>query len=356
MTAAPELRYGIWGLVRSTFGAHGHPEEPAQTSWPRLRDQVLEAERLGFHSTLLAHHTRSAGRRGENLDAWTVAAALASITERIELIAAIKPYVYHPVFLAKMALQIEEISQGRFAINFVNAHDKDEIENAGLVFPEHDERYAVGREWLGIVRDMWERDIDKIEGKYYSIHDYALYPRGQFRPRPRIYMGGESDAGRAVVNELADTWFLNAVTEDVAAANIAEIKTRRRKGEPLRFGLPAFVIMAETDAEAKQKFADLLDLANGDGSARRVAGGSAGSGDRVLEAMAGSRRRTSLGSRGGTNAGLIGSYDTIANKLVGFNELGIELFMLSFQPFEQEMRVFAGEVMPRVARLRGEAA
>jgi alkanesulfonate monooxygenase SsuD/methylene tetrahydromethanopterin reductase-like flavin-dependent oxidoreductase (luciferase family) len=42
------------------------------------------------------------------------------LTSRIEIITAIKPYLYHPVVLAKMALQIENISRGRFAINVVN--------------------------------------------------------------------------------------------------------------------------------------------------------------------------------------------------------------------------------------------
>ena len=47
--------------------------------------------------------------------------ALAAVTSRIEIIAAIKPLLYHPVVLAKMALGVEDISRGRFAINLVNA-------------------------------------------------------------------------------------------------------------------------------------------------------------------------------------------------------------------------------------------
>jgi alkanesulfonate monooxygenase SsuD/methylene tetrahydromethanopterin reductase-like flavin-dependent oxidoreductase (luciferase family) len=57
----------------------------------------------------------------DQLEAWTASAALAGLTNRVEIITAIKPYLYHPVVLAKMALQIENISRGRFAINLVNA-------------------------------------------------------------------------------------------------------------------------------------------------------------------------------------------------------------------------------------------
>jgi alkanesulfonate monooxygenase len=58
-----------------------------------------------------------------------------------------------------------------------------------------------------------------------------------------------------------------------------------------------------------------------------------------------------VGTNGGTAAGLVGSYDTVADRILRFHEAGIELFMLQFQPFESEMRRFAHEVRPRVARL-----
>ena len=57
-----------------------------------------------------------------------------------------------------------------------------------------------------------------------------------------------------------------------------------------------------------------------------------------------------VGSNGGTAAGLVGSYDAVAARIRQFNEIGIETFMLQFQPFEAEMRRFAAEVMPRVKR------
>lgn len=345
------LRYGIWALVYGSAGVRHHPDEPLDASWDRISRQVLEAEALGYDSVLVAQHTISTrGEHDDHAEAWSTASALAALTDRIEIIAAIKPYLYHPVFLAKMALQIEEISRGRFAINFVNAFNKPEVENAGLVFPDHDERYAYGREWLDIVRQLWSGGVESFDGKYFSVRDYRLLPQDKFRSRPVIYMGGESAPGKALVNDMADIWFLNAVPEEVAAGHIADMRSRRRLGSPLRFGIPPFVVARETDAAADDELALLLELANAPGerwaaSVGRVdpkatMGGSSSDG-----------RRTTLGFRGGTNAGLTGSYDTVARKILRFNELGVELFMLSFQPFEEEMRRFAHEVMPRVERL-----
>jgi alkanesulfonate monooxygenase len=55
-----------------------------------------------------------------------------------------------------------------------------------------------------------------------------------------------------------------------------------------------------------------------------------------------------VGSNGGTAAGLVGSYETVAGRIRQFHAAGIELFMLQFQPFEAEMRRFAEKVIPLV--------
>jgi alkanesulfonate monooxygenase len=56
-----------------------------------------------------------------------------------------------------------------------------------------------------------------------------------------------------------------------------------------------------------------------------------------------------VGTNGGTAAGLVGSYETVAARIGEFCDAGVELFMLQFQPFEAEMRRFAAEVRPLLA-------
>lgn len=55
-----------------------------------------------------------------------------------------------------------------------------------------------------------------------------------------------------------------------------------------------------------------------------------------------------VGTNGGTAAGLVGSYDTVAERIRQFHQAGIETLLLQFQPFEREMRRFAAEIIPRV--------
>src|SRR3954467_8044457 len=174
MTIAP-LRFGIWALVHGPRAAHQDPEEPYDASWERNRDLILAAEELGYDSTLIAQHTINPHQEDlDQLEAWSAAAALAALTDRIEIITAIKPYLYHPVVLAKMALGIEHISRGRFAINLVNAWNRPELEKAGIGFPEHDERYVYGREWLSVVEPLMRGQSLTHVGSNFKVDDYTL--------------------------------------------------------------------------------------------------------------------------------------------------------------------------------------
>ena len=186
-------------MVHGSRGAYGDPEEPYDASWERNRALVLEAEQLGYDLTLFAQHT--VNPRDDSLDElepWTAAAALAALTQRIELVVAIKPLLYHPVPLAKLALQIEHISRGRLALNVVNAWNKAEFEDAGITFPPHHERYQYGREWLGVVEPLLRGERVHHEGPHFRVRDYMLRSAGIHRPRPRIYTGGASASRTAM--------------------------------------------------------------------------------------------------------------------------------------------------------------
>jgi alkanesulfonate monooxygenase len=349
MTSPP--RFGVWALVHGSRGAFHDPEEPFDASWHRNKHLVLEAEALGFESTLIAQHTANPyDDEWDELEAWTAAAALAALTSRIEIIAAIKPPLYHPVVLAKMAQQIEHIAGGRFAINLVNAWNRPEYEKAGIPFAEHDERYAYGMEWIGIVEALLRGERVSRAGRHFTISDYQIRPVDPYRPRPLIYVGGESGPAQDLVSRYGDVWFINGQSRENVARLIESAKSRPRAGEALRFGLSAFVIARETAAEAEAAFARLVTLSAQDAAIR--ARQRANTDPKVvMKHCHAAQTAPVIGTNGGTAAGLVGSYDEVAARIAGFHATGIETFMLQFQPFEAEMRRFAAEVIPRVRRL-----
>jgi alkanesulfonate monooxygenase len=349
MTAHP-LRFGIWALVHGSRAAYQDPEEPYDASWERNRDLVLAAERLGYDSTLVAQHTINPHQEDlDQLEAWSAAAALAALTSRIEIIAAIKPYLYHPVVLAKMALQIENISRGRFAINLVNAWNRPELERAGIGFAEHDARYAYGKEWISVVSRLLQGERLTYKGSHFDVRDYALRPKDLYRPRPLIYVGGESEPARALVADHGDVWFINGQPLADVSGLIADVAARPRYSQPLRFGLSAFVIARETSELAAAAHERLLDLAAKDAPLKAIQKQNTDPKVVMMQTMQKSPR---VGSNGGTAAGLVGSYDEVAARIRAFNDVGIELFMLQFQPFEAEMERFALEVIPRVRQAK----
>jgi len=340
-------RFGIWLPVYGNWAGTDPGRERHDASFDRSRRLLLEAEELGFETALLAEHIiNPLDNNLDQLETWTATAALAALTSKIELIAAVKPTLFHPVVLAKLALGIEEISGGRFAINLVNAWYRPELERAGIRFAEHDERYAYGREWLQVVRGLISGARVNFSGKYFNVTDYTLRPASRHRARPRIYVGGESEPARNLAAELGDVFFNNGWPVGQIRANIADVARRPRSGAPLRFALSAFVIARETEEEAQEvehelarvgQFQDLTHLL--------------GSADPKAVMFQSARKYPHIGTNGGTAAGLVGSYDQVAQRILAFQEIGIDTFVLQFQPFDEEQRRFAHEVIPRVHRL-----
>jgi alkanesulfonate monooxygenase len=343
-------RFGIWAPVSGAVGSLFHPEDPPDASWERNRRLILEAEALGYDSTLVAQHLFHVRDDERNqLETWTACAALAALTERIEIIAAVKPALFHPAVLAKMATQIEEISHGRFAINLVNAWFKPEFERAGIPFAPHDARYAYGAEWLRVFRALSDGSRVKFAGEHFQIDGYQLRPAGRYRERPLIYAGGESEPARALAAESVDVWFMNGQPIAQVRALIADMVSRPREGAPLRFAMSAFVIARATDDEAAAAHAAAIELARQDAPLLQRTLAQADPANVMFKPL-GAGEVPQVGTNGGAAAGLVGSYETVAARIRDFAEAGVELFMLQFQPFEAEMRRFAAEVRPRLTQ------
>lgn len=348
-------RFGVWANVHGTFASLSHPEEKVDASWQRVREQIVLAEKLGFDSTLIAQHTMNPlGEDLDQLDAWTAAAAAAALTEKIEIIAAIKPSIIHPTVLAKQALGIEEISRGRFAINVVNAWWKPDLERSGIGMLPHEQRYAYGTEWLKVVSQLMQGERTSLRGDFFNVDDFVLRPARSWRNRPHIYLGGESEPARALAAQEADVLFLNGQLEESALPLIADLRRRARPAAlaPIRFGMAAFVIAAESDADAEEILhwqwqLDAQDKARAGNMIERFLEQT----DQHSVMWQNLSNRPHIGPNGGTAAGLVGSYDTVAERIVRWNHLGIETFMLAFQPFEKGMEIFAQEVLPRVRHL-----
>jgi alkanesulfonate monooxygenase len=123
---------------------------------------------------------------------------------------------------------------------------------------------------------------------------------------------------------------------------IEDLRARPRGGRPLRFGLSAFVVARDTEAEALAELDYLQSLS--DAESRPEISGGTDPKTQMYKVLSGTKR---IGSNGGTLAGLVGSYEQVAERIAAFHEAGIELFMLQFQPIDAELDRFADKIIPQ---------
>src|ERR1700723_4516218 len=126
-------------------------DENMQANWAYVKRLAQRSEELGFDLTLIAELNLNdiKGVEAPSLDAWSTTAALAAVTERLELMVAVRPTFHNPALLAKQAASIDVMSGGRLTLNVVSSWWKDEATKYGVHFDEHDDRYERPSEGLG---------------------------------------------------------------------------------------------------------------------------------------------------------------------------------------------------------------
>src|SRR5439155_907296 len=188
-----------------------------------------------------------------SLDAWSTAAALAAVTERLELMVAVRPTFHNPAILAKQAANIDQISNGRLSLNVVSSWWKDEARRYGIAFDEHDDRYARTAEWLSVIDAAWREPKTTFKGTYYQVDDLVVEPKpvaSRTRPRPVIYAGGESAKAKEVISRQCDAYVMHGDPPERIAPKIADLSARRDALglPPMTFGVAAYAIVRDTDA------------------------------------------------------------------------------------------------------------
>src|SRR5438270_334031 len=177
------MRFGFWMPV---FGGwlRNVEDEGMPATFAYQRELAQQADRDGWDVTLIAELNLNdiKGPEADCLEAWTTAAALAPLTERLELMAAVRPNFRLPALVAKEAATIDRISNGRFTLNVVSAWWETEARQYGATWIEHDERYARTEEFLAVLKGMWTKDEDFLKGSRLgtkvSLEDYRVSIRG----------------------------------------------------------------------------------------------------------------------------------------------------------------------------------
>ncbi len=359
------MRYGFWLPV---FGGwlRNIDDEGMPATWDYVRDLCVHAEALGYDLTLIAelHLNDIKGPEAPSLDAWTTVAALAAVTRTLELMVAVRPTFHNPALLAKHAANIDRISQanggGRLTLNVVSSWWKDEALRYGIAFDEHDDRYARTAEWLDVLDGCWSRQHTSYQGRFYKVDDNLLSPKPlpsrtysrapEGAGRPTLYAGGESETAKDLIAAKCDAYLMHGDDPRTIAAKVQDMQHRRAQHPhlpPLVFGVTGYCIVRDSAAEANREVDRITAAPDPSTSPAGFANFEQWTTGSKLEKKL-SLRDYCVSNRG-LHSGLIGTPETVRQRLADFEGAGCSLVLLQSSPQHDEMTRFAREVMERRA-------
>lgn len=232
--------------------------------------------------------TPQTGRSGISyqFEPFTLLSAIARETKNIGLVATVNTNYDQPYNVARRFASLDHLSNGRAGWNIVSSFSEHTAKNFGIKEPRgHEERYERAEEFVEVAKALWNTWDDdafdhpnraegvfydpssshplKHEGKYYSSEGLLDLPR-PIQGHPVFVQAGNSETGREFAARVAEMTYCSATSLEVAQAYYADVKSRMakydREEDQLKIAPGLSVVVAESDAEAQDKFNELQNL------------------------------------------------------------------------------------------------
>ncbi|ACE84093.1 LLM class flavin-dependent oxidoreductase [Cellvibrio japonicus] len=320
---------------------------------PQMLARALD--HLGYTGYLLAIGAGGA-------DMWTTAAALAQHTERVKFLVAAYAGVTSPLQLASQAATLDKLSKGRLVINAILGETR--IALAHGLFLEHDERYAMAEEYWSLFRQLFSGEQTTFEGKYIRARGAQLQVESVQQPHPELFFAGSSDPAIQLAARQMQTYLTWGEPVEMAAEKIQRVKEEAGKlGRTLKYGMRLHLIVRDTDELAwaetqriydgfdKEKIEVALKVrATSDSvgvqrTTELVKNKSLSKDAREFEVAPNLWAGYTLTGKGPGTA-LVGSPQTVADRLLEYYNAGIDTFILSGSPRLEEAYRVAEQVFP----------
>jgi probable F420-dependent oxidoreductase len=292
-------------------------------SWQEARDAAVEFEALGFDSVWACDHLYGVPLPNlPILEAWSLLAAVAAITERVELGTLVTPpFFRNPAVLAKQIATVDQIAGGRVIAGLGAGWLQAEFEGYGCPFPPLRERMRALDETAELLRRMWSEERVRFEGRFARAADVVCEPKPPRRV-PLLIGGGGERVLMGIAARRADIWNNLAVFQAQLGAKIEALRRRcdevGRDFAEIAVSQQCVVVLAEDEAGGREALA----------KAQKIYGGHMGAG---LEAH-----------------GIWGSPAQVIERIERHRALGCTHFLMEF--FGRDTRVparlFADKVMP----------
>jgi alkanesulfonate monooxygenase SsuD/methylene tetrahydromethanopterin reductase-like flavin-dependent oxidoreductase (luciferase family) len=177
-------------------------------SWEEIQEQWQWADESGWDSAWAFDHFFSLrdGELGPCLEGWTLLAALAVWTSRLQLGLMVNGNTHrNPAVLAKQAVTVDIVSGGRLIFGAGAAWNEREHVAYGLDFPSPRERVDRFGEAMEVHRLLETRERATFRGGYYTLDEAPFEPRPVFGHIP-ILIGTTGSRMLRHVARYADQW------------------------------------------------------------------------------------------------------------------------------------------------------
>lgn len=190
-------------------------------TWDQTVERWQFFERIGFDSAWDCDHYQQPSRpHGPYFEGWTLLAALAAQTSRIRIGVLVTSNTFrHPALLAKQAVTVDHISNGRLELGIGAGWFVPEHENFGIPFPDPPELVARFREAVQLIDLLMRQDVTTFDGEYYQVKEAPFRPGPIQKPRPPLTLGAHRSKMLRVVAEYADRWNSHGTVDELRERN-----------------------------------------------------------------------------------------------------------------------------------------
>ena len=231
-------------------------DDYSRRPYDAIRAVAQEAERDGFDSIWLADHLlyRRPNEPTRGIwECWTMLAALAEATKRVELGTLVLANSFrNPAIVAKMATAADEVSHGRLILGIGAGWNEPEYQAFGLPFDHRVDRFD---EALQILKPLLREGRVDFSGRYYQARDCEDTPRGPRPKGPPLLIGAEGPRMLRLTARYADLWNTGYMGEpETMAPRMALIKDacEAEGRDPASIGVTALIALWSPDLQAKK--------------------------------------------------------------------------------------------------------
>jgi alkanesulfonate monooxygenase SsuD/methylene tetrahydromethanopterin reductase-like flavin-dependent oxidoreductase (luciferase family) len=201
------------------------PEVERFVPWPEYVDLARRAEEAGYDSVWVGDHLiydlPDGSTRGP-YEVWTTLAAIAAVTERVEIGPLVASTGFHaPAMLAKQAATVDAISQGRLIVGLGAGWNRREFDAFGFPYDRRVSRFA---EALAVIAPLLREGRTTFHGEFYDVDDCVLDPGPVRAGGPPIMLGSHSPRMLGIGLPVADAWNVWWSLYDNSVERFADIK------------------------------------------------------------------------------------------------------------------------------------